>query len=571
MLPLRRQPARDEPIQQNLREFEILAAVAAGHWLEIGESTGHSHATSTEILVALDTEPERVRDVVLVQAALSGAGALHAAWAAGLRDHGRRSRVAERFLTLEVPRALRARAECLPELAELAATLGPEWPTSSSADESLRRASQREALPDPPAWFGRLAPDLPAREIAETPHRDIHASEIDDGPNPVDAEVNPHAAELAKVLADLAIEIDDNWLLRKLRRSRRGSAGSTASEAAPKARSRVRRRGGEAGALLWTRASTGPERTPMRALTSRRGRENARQYPEFDIDRMAMRADHCTVYDIDATEQQTGAALPQLADPQLRRRLASVILTPAPSRRHSDGDELDLDAAVDARATWAATGQAEDRVWLAPRPRRPDLAVMVLLDLSGSVSSTSAGVSTHRRQIELAEIITDALGGVGARVALHGFRSQDRRNVEMVRIVPFGTPWDARARSRLHACQPCGFTRLGAAIRRAADTIDDDQGANRRLLLVISDGVAYDSGYEGGYAEADSRQALREANSRGIGTLCVTVGADTTEAALGRVFGTAPRVRARVADDLRGPLAAMMRTALQTTHARRGG
>ncbi|MFI5507615.1 VWA domain-containing protein [Mycobacterium sp. NPDC051804] len=281
-----------------------------------------------------------------------------------------------------------------------------------------------------------------------------------------------------------------------------------------------------------------------------------------------MRPDYCTVYDIESTAVDRHASLHQLADAELRRRIARVVLSPAPSRRRADGDEIDLEAAVDARATLAATGFGEEQVWIAPRLRRPDLAVLVLVDLSGSVSSTSSGVSTHRRQIELAEVIADALHAVGGRLAVHGFRSQDRRNVELVCVLPFGMGWDDLARRRLHACEPCGFTRLGAAIRRASDVIDEDRGATRRLLIVVSDGVAYDSGYEGSYAEADTRRALREANSRAIGTLCVTVGADTSEDALARVFGSAPRVRARTSGDLRGPLPTVIRAALATARAR---
>ena len=42
-------------------------------------------------------------------------------------------------------------------------------------------------------------------------------------------------------------------------------------------------------------------------------------------------------------------------------------------------------------------------------------------------------------------------------------------------------------------------------------------GTPRRLLVVLSDGFAYDHGYEGRYGEADARHALVEARRRGVG------------------------------------------------------
>ena len=63
----------------------------------------------------------------------------------------------------------------------------------------------------------------------------------------------------------------------------------------------------------------------------------------------------------------------------------------------------------------------------------------------------------------------------------------------------------------------------------------------RRLLVVLSDGFAYDHGYEGLYGEADARRALVEARRRGVGCICLSVASEAEPAALRRVFGVAPR------------------------------
>ncbi|WP_159234352.1 nitric oxide reductase activation protein NorD [Mycolicibacterium vanbaalenii] len=515
--------------------------------------------------MAADTEPSTLGACVLAQACLVGAGSLEVAWSAGLRHQGRHRRAAARYLTLEVPRALRRRSVHLPGLAELAGSIGAGWPPSASAEESLRRALTREPLPDPLPWFGTLAQSVPVNRDSEAICRDQASRSGPDESAVAQAETHPDAAVLAKFLADLGIETRENWLRRLLLRSRSESSGSVASEGLSHTRAQARR-GGDSGGLSWRPGTDSRTWNPLRPVLTGCRRESSRFYPEFDVRRMTLRPERCTVRDIDATGEWTGPPLAPLADPELRRRLARVVMADAPNRRHSDGTEIDLDAVIDARATRAATGHADERLWMAPRPRRPDLAVSVLLDLSGSVSSTASGVTTHRRQIETAEVIADALHAVGARVAVHGFRSHNRHNVELVRILPFGAPWNGNARERMHACEPSGFTRVGAAIRRVADVIDDDKGASRRVLILVSDGVAYDHGYSGAYAAADTRHALSETRARSIATLCVTVGADTREAELRQVFGDTPRVRARAVGELRGPLPSMIWAALRSAN-----
>ncbi len=91
-----------------------------------------------------------------------------------------------------------------------------------------------------------------------------------------------------------------------------------------------------------------------------------------------------------------------------------------------------------------------------------------------------------------------------------------------------GSPASPRRRTRASA--PPSAT--------AAAILEERGGTPRRLLVVLSDGFAYDHGYEGRYGEADAA-ALVEARRRGVGCLCLSVGADADPAALRRVFGTA--------------------------------
>ncbi len=87
---------------------------------------------------------------------------------------------------------------------------------------------------------------------------------------------------------------------------------------------------------------------------------------------------------------------------------------------------------------------------------------------------------------------------------------------------------------KLNSLEPGAYSRLGAAIRHGSAVLESGGGTSRRLLVVVSDGLAYDHGYERSYGAADARRALTEARRRGIGCVCLTVGASTDVTAMRR-------------------------------------
>jgi nitric oxide reductase NorD protein len=113
--------------------------------------------------------------------------------------------------------------------------------------------------------------------------------------------------------------------------------------------------------------------------------------------------------------------------------------------------------------------------------------------------------------------LTTTLDQLGVRVATYAFYSRGRGNVRFLRCKSFEERWGSLARRRLFGIAPTGFTRLGAAVRHGTHLVETEAGTQRRLLIVIGDGIAYDDGYEGQYAVADSRRAIDEAAARAIG------------------------------------------------------
>ncbi|HVU73807.1 MAG TPA: nitric oxide reductase activation protein, partial [Mycobacteriales bacterium] len=173
----------------------------------------------------------------------------------------------------------------------------------------------------------------------------------------------------------------------------------------------------------------------------------------------------------------------------------------------------------------------------------------------------------HQR--EAAAVLAEAFHAFGNRVAVHGFYSQGRSAVRFVRVKRFADPLDGRAHARLGALTAGAYTRLGAAIRHGSAVLESDGAGSRRLLIVLSDGFAYDQGYQGRYGEADARRALAEARRRGIGCLCLSVGATTDLVALRRVFGTAAHAAVRRSDDLGRMIGPLVRDALASAELQR--
>jgi nitric oxide reductase activation protein len=194
----------------------------------------------------------------------------------------------------------------------------------------------------------------------------------------------------------------------------------------------------------------------------------------------------------------------------------------------------------------------------------------VLLDVSGSAGEPGlAGLTVHEHQRSVAAALTAALHGLGDRVALFAFSSRGRRAVQLLRVKTFDDHLDGTVAQRLAGLTPGAYTRLGAAIRHGTSILDERAGTARRLLVVLSDGLAYDHGYEGRYGEADARRALLEARTRGVGCVCVSVGTDADPAALQRVFGSAAHASVPRPEQLAGVIAPLFRAALRAAEAQR--
>lgn len=550
----------------DVARFGLLASAVAGRPMTIATADADepTWTDGRRIWVQAHQDASTVRDSVIVQAALVGAGSLDPD---RLRRLVGRPGAARRYLLLEGHRGL---SDLIVLLVDQQGCLGTSSvPPSVSAEQSITRALGRESLPDPPEHFGVLRPTRVLRTAARdqggaaTPRDQAGAPATEVVPELGEDEESDEVGRLGRAFSSpIASHGPITRLLQRLLGLGRTPGDGPAGGELPIGATRLANRAGPQAVVTHLVA-------PLGEATDR-PEPGIAHYPEWDERRGRYRPRWCTVAEVEPTSDDDGSH-PRTVDPLLRRRLARLGVGLEPTRRERQGDDLDLDAVVELeveRQAGDAAGHA--RVYVDHLRRRRDLGVLVLLDISGSSGETDAtGRSVHAHQREAASALLDSLEALGDRVAAYGFHSRGRAAVHFVRIKAFDDALDARAYARLNGLEPGSFTRLGAAVRHATRLLETRSGTPRRLLVVLSDGFAYDHGYEGASAEADARRALIEAREQGIGCLCLSLGATTEPSALRRVFEPSAYAAAPRFEELGPSLGLLFRRALAMSDLRR--
>jgi nitric oxide reductase NorD protein len=158
------------------------------------------------------------------------------------------------------------------------------------------------------------------------------------------------------------------------------------------------------------------------------------------------------------------------------------------------------------------------------RRSRRDMAIMLLIDVSGS---TDSWLSRHRRIIDVEReallLVCLALESLGEPYSVLAFSGEGPQRVTIRTLKAFDERYSAAVGRRIAALEPERYTRAGAAIRHAS-TLLMRQAATHRLLLLLSDGKPNDVDlYEGRYGVEDMRQAVNEARLQGIYPFCLTI------------------------------------------------
>jgi nitric oxide reductase NorD protein len=283
-----------------------------------------------------------------------------------------------------------------------------------------------------------------------------------------------------------------------------------------------------------------PARTPV--PTTREAADAGVVYPEWDYRLGAYRAPGAVVRPgvaapgPDAWVEQVMARHAALVR-RVRRRFDGLHPRRRRVGRQADGPDLDLAAYVAAYADWRSRLPGDDRLYIAARPTRRDLAIALLVDVSASTDGwVGGGLRIIDVEKESLIVLLEALDALGDRHAAFGFSGEGPGHVRVLTIKGFDEPGGVVVRRRVAALEPDGYTRAGAAIRHASALLAG-RAERHRLLLILSDGKPNDvDHYDGRYGIEDTRQAVAEARMQGLVPFCLTVDRDAP-AYMPAVFG----------------------------------
>ncbi len=193
-------------------------------------------------------------------------------------------------------------------------------------------------------------------------------------------------------------------------------------------------------------------------------------------------------------------------------------------KRQPYGDDIDIDALTDAYADLQRGLEASDRLFTRTSKQDRDIAVMFMVDMSGS---TAGWINDMER--ESLVLLCQALEILGDRYAIYGFSGYTHKRCELFRVKRFTEPYNGQVRARISGISPQDYTRMGTAIRHLTRLLCEIE-ARTKLLITLSDGRPEDQdGYRGVYGIEDTRKALFEAKYLGIHPYCITIDEEASD------------------------------------------
>lgn len=230
--------------------------------------------------------------------------------------------------------------------------------------------------------------------------------------------------------------------------------------------------------------------------------------------------------------------------------------------RVQDGDELDLNAIVEARQDIRAGHSPSERFYSRKERMHRDVCAAFLVDLSASTDDPinppepvdwsdyeeEDGVPNLRDpfgddlqaeedkeperkiidiQREAMVVMGAALEALGDSYGIYGFSGYTKDCVEVFVAKEPEHAFSQETLKAIAAMKPKRSTRMGPAIRHTAQKLVHS-GHALKVLIIISDGFPQDADYgpdrsSHDYGVEDTAKAIEEAAQKGIETFCLTV------------------------------------------------
>jgi len=371
----------------------------------------------------------------------------------------------------------------------------------------------RQSLP----FFGRIYPDRVSRaqrELRQAERRKLEALVT----KLIDLPEGPRQRPLAKSAAEKrSIVPEKEYLLFK----------GKLIELDHELKAVIEERGGVPGGVLVKGSEMGGgspvSLTDLIEEEEAAGTDGGIKYDEWDYKRGGYKKNWCSLYEqdihpghepvVEQTLRKYGGYVKML-----RKKFELLKREPRTQRRQRDGDDIDLDAVIEAFSDLHAGLSPGENLFTRLDRAERNIAVLFLIDMSGSTKGW-----VNEAEKESLVLMAEALEALGDRYAVYGFSGMTRNRCDLYRVKGFDEPYAESVKRRIAGIEPRDYTRMGPFIRHAAKLLASVE-ARTKLLITLSDGKPEDwDAYKGEYGIEDTRKALGEARERGIHPFCITI------------------------------------------------
>ncbi|GMT49286.1 MAG: hypothetical protein IEMM0008_0825 [bacterium] len=270
-------------------------------------------------------------------------------------------------------------------------------------------------------------------------------------------------------------------------------------------------------------------------------------YNEWDYKRQHFKKDWCVLRELEMHPWQSDFVKNTLKKykgliKNLRKTFEALRGEDKLLKRQYHGDDVDIDALVEAYADTKSGLEMSERVFIQLNRVERNIAVLLMVDMSGS---TKGWINTAER--EALVLLCETLETLGDRYSIYGFSGMTRKRCDIFKIKSFDEPYNETIQARISGIEPQDYTRMGVAIRHLT-CILNQVDARTKLLITLSDGKPDDyDGYRGLYGIEDTRHALIEAKQQGIHPFCITIDREANDY-IRHMYGA---VNYTVVDDVR--------------------
>ncbi len=246
-------------------------------------------------------------------------------------------------------------------------------------------------------------------------------------------------------------------------------------------------------------------------------------YDEWDCRRGGYRKDWCTIIEENLVLNKSNfTALTLHKYTGLRRRLRRQFEMMRTDHRfigrQRDGDDLDLDAIIDAIGDKKAGKSPSERLFTRLLRNKRNITAIFLVDMS---NSTAGWVGTMIK--ESLVLLCESMEILGDQYGIYGFSGMRRSRCKLYPVKQLDESFSESVQQKIAAIGPKDYTRMAPPIRHLTNLLAKSD-AKTRLLISLSDGKPEDyDGYFGQYAIEDTRKALMEARGKGIKSFCFTI------------------------------------------------